>query len=222
MSRAPGDISVTRSDSSNETSSWGAHDTIIGGYTWTITFPLSARDAPELGFDGAALEGNGAAGNVIETRMSRVPEVQRVSTMASSEMYGFFTLTFGEEETEPLPFNATGFEVGNLCAYIGGLGDAYPYCPLRDMDGHGSMHSWLRAKGCPHKCWRLPPSTNAARYFWRRQAFTSRFIRCSPPVGCVVEWKSARKGNVVDAPDVREACAKQTKADKALSTCAKC
>lgn len=83
-----------------------------GEYTWTITFPLSARDAPELGFDGAALEGEGAAGNIVETRVARAPEIQRVSTMAGSEVYGEFTLMFSDDETEPLSYNATADEVG--------------------------------------------------------------------------------------------------------------
>ncbi|CAM9632935.1 unnamed protein product, partial [Hapterophycus canaliculatus] len=102
-----GDILVSRSNSSHDTSSSNDGEKSVGGYTWTITFPLSARDAPELGFDGVALQGTGAAGNIVETRMSRVPEVQRVSTFGSSEIYGDFTLGFAEEETDLIPFNAT-------------------------------------------------------------------------------------------------------------------
>lgn len=83
-----------------------------GGYTWTITFPLSASDAPELGVDGAALQGEGAAGNIVETRVARAPEIQRVSTLAGSEVYGGFTLTFSDDETEQLSYNATADEVG--------------------------------------------------------------------------------------------------------------
>lgn len=97
-----GELAVSRSDSSWDDS---------GGYTWTISFPLSARNAPELGFDGAALEGKGAAGNIVETQVARVPEIQRVSTVAGSEVYGGFTLTFSDEETELLPHNATAEEV---------------------------------------------------------------------------------------------------------------
>lgn len=98
----PGDVTVSRTDS------WWDERS---GYTWTISFPLTARNAPELGFDGAALEGKGAAGNIVETQEARVPEVQRVSTVASSEVYGSFTLFFFGEETEQLRHNATAEEV---------------------------------------------------------------------------------------------------------------
>lgn len=97
-----GDVAVSRNESSGFDS---------GGYTWTISFPLSARNAPELGFDGAALEGKGAAGNIVETQAARVPEIQRVSTVAGSEVYGGFTLMFSDEETDLLPHNATAEEV---------------------------------------------------------------------------------------------------------------
>lgn len=110
--RTPGDISVSRTNSSNTTSLWDGNDGGGGGYTWTVTFPLSARDAPELGFDGAALEGKGAAGNIVETRMARAPEIQQLSTLAGSEVYGGFSLMFAETETDQLPFNATADEVG--------------------------------------------------------------------------------------------------------------
>lgn len=96
-----GGITVSRSDSSLGDS---------GGYTWTISFPLSARNAPELGFDGAALEGAGAAGSIVEAQAARVPEIQRVSTVAGSEVYGGFTLMLFDEETELLPHNATAEE----------------------------------------------------------------------------------------------------------------
>lgn len=82
-----------------------------GGYTWTITFPLTARNAQELGVDGAALEGSGAAGNLVQTRMARSSEIQRVSTSASSEIYGGFQLGFNGEKTDQLPYNATADEV---------------------------------------------------------------------------------------------------------------
>lgn len=45
--------------------------------------------------------------------MARVPEVQRVSTLAGSEVYGGFTLKFFDEETDQLPHNATAEEVKN-------------------------------------------------------------------------------------------------------------
>ncbi|CAM9426180.1 unnamed protein product, partial [Ectocarpus fasciculatus] len=118
---AAGDISVSRSNSSNTTSLWDGNDGRGGGYTWTITFPLSARDAPELGFDGAALEGKGAAGNIVETRMSRAPEIQRLSTLAGSEVYGGFSLMFAETETDQLPFNATADEVESALRALPGL-----------------------------------------------------------------------------------------------------
>lgn len=43
--------------------------------------------------------------------MAQVPEVQRVSTLAGSEVYGGFTLKFSDEETELLPHSATAEEV---------------------------------------------------------------------------------------------------------------
>ena len=95
-----GDVAVSRAD-------WDDG----GGYTWTISFPLSARNVPELGFDGAALEGKKAAGNIVEIQAARVPEIQRVSTVAGSEVYGGFTLMFLDEETDLLPHNATAEEV---------------------------------------------------------------------------------------------------------------
>lgn len=100
--RVAGEVDVSRIDSSSGDG---------GGYTWTISFPLSARNVPELGFDGAALEGKGAAGNIVETQAARVPEIQRVSTVAGSEVYGGFTLMFFDEETELLSHNATAEEV---------------------------------------------------------------------------------------------------------------
>ncbi len=51
------------------------------------------------------------AGNIVETRVARVPEVQRVSTLAGSEVYGGFTLKFNDEDTEQLPHNASAEEV---------------------------------------------------------------------------------------------------------------
>lgn len=50
--------------------------------------------------------------------MSRAPEVQRVSTLASSEIYGDFTLVFADEETEPISYNATADEVGTIQANV--------------------------------------------------------------------------------------------------------
>lgn len=81
------------------------------GYTWIITFPLSAGDAPELGIDGTALEGGGAAGNIIETQSARIPEKQRVSTSASSGVSGWFTLKFDDETTMAVSHNASAEEV---------------------------------------------------------------------------------------------------------------
>lgn len=83
----------------------------VSGYTWMITFPLSAGDAPELGIDGTALEGGGAAGNMIETQSARIPEKQRVSTSASSGVSGWFTVKFGDETTAALAHNASAEEV---------------------------------------------------------------------------------------------------------------
>lgn len=136
--RVTGDIAVTRSNSTNETSFWMSdhnsnYDNSGGdGYTWTITFPLSARDAPELGFDGAALKGKGAAGNIVQTRVARAPEVQRVSTLAGSEVYGGFTLTFSDDETEQLPYNATANEVGTTIQHTCVIATLYAFVlPLR-------------------------------------------------------------------------------------------
>lgn len=109
-----GIITVSRSSASNASSA--SDDNSSGGeYTWTITFPLTARDVPELGVDGTALEGTGAAGNLVETQIARVPEIQQVSTSAGSEMIGVFTLAFSGEETGQLPYNATAAEVRSVC-----------------------------------------------------------------------------------------------------------
>lgn len=84
---------------------------IIAGHAWTITFPANAGDVPELGIDGAALEGSGATGNLVEVQAAHVPEVQQVSTSAGSSVWGYFTLGFNGEETEGLQFNSTAEEV---------------------------------------------------------------------------------------------------------------
>lgn len=109
---------VTRSNFSNTSSSWN-NDNGSGGCTWEITFPLAARDAPELGVDGAALDGTGAAGNLVQKQLAQAPEVQRVSTSAGSEIFGGFTLGFNGEMTERLQHNATAEEV-RITAYIVG------------------------------------------------------------------------------------------------------
>ena len=72
---------------------------------------MNARDVPELGVDGAALEGTGAAGSLVEVQKAHAPEIQRVSTSAGSEVLGYFTLGFNGEETTALPYNATAEEV---------------------------------------------------------------------------------------------------------------
>lgn len=82
-----------------------------------ITFPLAARNAFNLGVDGAALEGVGAAGNLVETQLARAPEIQRVSTSAGSEVYGTFTLAFNNGTTEELVYNATAEEVRSSARY---------------------------------------------------------------------------------------------------------
>lgn len=84
-----------------------------------ITFPLAARNAVNLGVDGAALEGVGAAGNIVEMQLARAPEIQRVSTSAGSEVYGGFTLGFNNDTTEELVYNATAHEVRTsaTCSY---------------------------------------------------------------------------------------------------------
>ena len=109
-STTTGNITVSRSALSNA-SSMTDGEGIIGGHTWAITFPVDAGDAPELGIDGAALEGPGAAGNLVEIQAAHVPEVQRVSTSAGSSVWGYFTLGFNGEETEGLQFNSTAEEV---------------------------------------------------------------------------------------------------------------
>lgn len=105
-----GGIAVSRRALSNA-SSMTDGEGLIGGYTWAITFPVSAGDAPELGVDGAALDGSGAAGNLVEIQAAHTPEVQRVSTSAGSSIWGYFTLGFNGETTEGLQFNATAKEV---------------------------------------------------------------------------------------------------------------
>lgn len=85
-----------------------------------ITFPLAARDAFNLGVDGAALEGEGAAGNLAEAQLARAPEIQRVSTSAGSEVYGGFTLGFNNETTEELVYNATADQVRTSARRLSG------------------------------------------------------------------------------------------------------
>lgn len=49
-----------------------------------------------------------------------------MSTSASSEIYGHFTLAVADEETEPIPHNATAYEVGTICVSAwGDEGDAF-------------------------------------------------------------------------------------------------
>lgn len=74
-------------------------------------FSPGSPDAPELGVDGAALEGQRAAGNLVETQISRTPEIQRVSTSAGSAIWGGYTLEFNGKVTEELVYNATADEV---------------------------------------------------------------------------------------------------------------
>ena len=128
---------VSRSNNSGTNPS--SEDGGGGGQSWMITFPLAARNAFNLGVDGAALEGVGAAGNLVETQLARAPEIQRVSTSAGSEVYGGFTLGFNNGTTEELVYNATAYEV-RTCA-------RYSLIYVRGMVAHiGKISSpWLGA-----------------------------------------------------------------------------
>lgn len=81
------------------------------GYIWTITYAVSAGNAPELNVDGVALEGVGAAGNLLQIQSSRAPEIQRISTSATSPIAGGFTIEFGAEETMQIAHNASAAQV---------------------------------------------------------------------------------------------------------------
>lgn len=100
---------VTRDYAVSNTSS--SESNSEDGYTWTIVFPPGSPDAPQLGVDGAALEGQRAAGNLVEMQIARTPEIQRVSTSAGSAILGGFTLEFNGKVTEGLVYNATVDEV---------------------------------------------------------------------------------------------------------------
>lgn len=104
-----GDITVTRGYAVSNTSFSDSNS--FDGYTWTIVFSPGSPDAPELGVDGAALEGQRAAGNLVETQIARTPEIQRVSTSAGSAVWGGYTLEFNGNVTEELVYNATADEV---------------------------------------------------------------------------------------------------------------
>lgn len=95
---------------SNTSASNASADSNIG-CAWRVTFPVAAGDPPKLGIDGAALKGRGAAGNVLELQSARVPEIQRISTLASSGVSGWFTIEFGEEQTVKIGHNASAEEV---------------------------------------------------------------------------------------------------------------
>lgn len=101
-----GGVAVTRRETGTRMSSDGTMES-----SWYITFPLSARDAPELGVDGVALEGSGAAGNIVETQSARAPEIQRISSSASSQVSGGFSVAFGDERTAQIRHNASALQV---------------------------------------------------------------------------------------------------------------
>jgi hypothetical protein len=89
-------FTVTRSDGSE-----------IGSFNWDIIFPFTAGDVRDLATSAAGLSGKGARGGVVVQRFGRVATVQKISTSASSQLSGFFTLSFEGASTELLPHDIT-------------------------------------------------------------------------------------------------------------------
>jgi hypothetical protein len=101
--------------------------TTVGGYTWSITYPLSIGDAGLLQVNAAGLAGVGSNANVRELHRGEVVAVQTLRTTATSPLSGSFMIDFNGQRTDLLPYNASAEEVKNALEGLSTLGTIHGF-----------------------------------------------------------------------------------------------
>jgi hypothetical protein len=119
--------------------------TLVGGYTWSVTFPEHMGDASLLQVNAAGLVGVGSTANVAELHKGKVVAVQTLRTTATSPLSGSFAIGFNGQETELLPYNASAAEVESALEELSSVHDVSVARRSTDQDSGRFVTSRLSA-----------------------------------------------------------------------------
>jgi len=113
----------------------GVKDTFI----WKIEFPFSVGTYPLLEMNAAGLTGFDLYADITRSQQGRRASVQKVSTMGSSKLSGYFRLTLDGESSEPIPYDASALQMYKILSKIPRIGDIGV---TREVTGIYDLSSW--------------------------------------------------------------------------------
>ena len=96
---------------------------ISSSYTWLVTFPASLGYIAAFDTNAAGLSGPNAGARVLIIQDGLVPNIQKVSTKATSPIAGYFILTLESYSTGPISYNASAEEFQQALEMLPNVGN---------------------------------------------------------------------------------------------------